>query len=177
MPLTRTVPFHRFQRDAADDTLSCGRARLAIQHVTPTRVLAKVTGEIDATNRHALGRFVERHIRVSQQLIVDLSDVDFFGSQGFTALYYISVHCARRDVDWMVVGNRSVRRIMRICDPNGELPLVHDLATAHARLDHYARCRRSSGLTTRPRAGTSPRHRTIDQRLSRAARPPHTRTR
>ncbi len=139
MAPARTVPLHRPQRDAGDDTEPCGRARLAMQHVSPTRVLAKVTGEIDATNRHALGLFVERHIRVSQQLIVDLSDVEFFGSQGFTALYYISVRCARRDVDWMVVGNRSVRRIVRICDPDGELPLVHDLATAHTRLDHHAR--------------------------------------
>jgi anti-anti-sigma factor len=113
-----------------------------MHQVSPTRVVATVTGDIDATNRQALGRLIERHIRVSRQLIVDLSDVDFFGSQGFAALFYISVHCARRDVDWMVVGNHSVRRILRICDSDGELPMVNDLATAHRRLDHLARCHR-----------------------------------
>lgn len=177
MPSTRTAPFHRPQQDATQDTQPCGRAQVAIHQVTPTRVVATVTGDIDATNRQAFGRCIEHHMRVSRQLIVDLTAVGFFGSQGFTALHYISVHCARRDVDWMVAGNRSVRRILRICDPGGELPIVDDLATAHTHLDHLARCRQPAVPTGRFRAGTSPRHRKTDQRLSPAARPAHAKTR
>ena len=104
-------------------------------------MLIGVRGEVDATNRHALGRFVQRHTRVSGQLVLDLSEADFFGSQGFTSLYYASVHCARRDVDWMVIAGRSVLRILRICDPDGELPAVEDLEAALARLDHIAKSR------------------------------------
>ena len=178
MPPSRTALFPRPQQDAADDIQPCGRAAVAVHQVTPTRVVATVTGDIDATNREALGRIIEQHIRVSQQLVVDLSDVDFFGSQGFTALYYISVHCARRDVDWMMVGNRSVCRILRICDPGGDLPVVGDLAAAHTRLDQLARYQRRILPAGRSHAGTSPpRHRRADQRLSPAPRPPHTRTR
>jgi anti-anti-sigma factor len=110
-----------------------------VHHMTAERVRIAVTGDVDATNRQALGRFVERHTRVSQQLVVDLSEVAFFGSQGFTALYYISVHCARRDVDWMIVGNRVVNRILRICDSEGALPVVDDLGTALHRLDRCAK--------------------------------------
>lgn len=177
MPPTSTAPFHRPQPDAARDTQPYGRAEVDMRQVSSTRVVVTVTGDVDATNREALGRFVERHIRVSQQLIVDLSDVDFFGSQGFTALFYISVHCARRDVDWMVVGNRGVRRILRICDPEGELPMVNDLGAAHTRLDHLARCRRPVVPTSRSRAGTSPPHRKVDQRLFPAARAFHAKSR
>jgi anti-anti-sigma factor len=104
-----------------------------MHYVTPKRVLVTAAGDIDATNRQALGRFGERHIRVSQELILDLSDVDFFGSQGFTALHYISVRCAGRDMDWMLVCNRSVRRILQICDPDGELPMADDTGIALAR--------------------------------------------
>jgi hypothetical protein len=89
----------------------------------------------------ALGRFVARHARVSKQLILDLTGVDFFGSQGFTALYYVSVQCARRDVDWMIAGGRTVLRILRICDPDEDLPLAGDIAAAYARLDHITKTR------------------------------------
>ncbi len=114
MPAVRTVRFHRPDPADAEETQTCGLAKFAMHYVTPKRVLVTVAGDIDATKRQALGRFVERHIRVSHELILDLTGVDFFGSQGFTALHYIGVRCAGRDVDWMLVCNRSVRRIVRM---------------------------------------------------------------
>jgi anti-anti-sigma factor len=124
----------------------CGRAVFSAD-LAAVRVLVRVRGDVDATNCHALGHFVERHTGVSKQLVVDLTGVDFFGSQGFTALHYISVQSARRDVDWMIVGGPTVRRILRICDPDGELPVVGDIAAALERLDHVAKCRHTSAWT------------------------------
>jgi anti-anti-sigma factor len=125
---------------SADEVHRSGRAVFTARVLTDARMLISVKGDVDATNRQALGRFVQRHTRVSKQLILDLSGVNFFGSQGFTALYYVSVQCARRDVDWMIVGSRTVLRILRICDPDGELPVVGDLSAALTRLDHVAKC-------------------------------------
>jgi anti-anti-sigma factor len=126
---------------SSDAVQTCGRAVFTASDLAADRVLVRVKGEVDATNRQALGRFVERHFRVSKQLLLDLSGVDFFGSQGFTALYYLSVQCARRDVDWMIVGSRPVLRILRICDPDGQLPVIGDIADALSRLEHVAKCR------------------------------------
>ena len=121
--------------------MTCGNATFAARRCSPTRVAIGVVGEIDAVNSRALGRYVQRHTGVSKQLVLDLRAVDFFGSQGFTALYFVSVHCARSDVDWVIVGDHPVQRLLSICDPEGELPLVSSLAAALTRLDRLARYR------------------------------------
>ncbi|HVQ52749.1 MAG TPA: STAS domain-containing protein [Mycobacterium sp.] len=134
-----TTRIYRADPATIDETQRCGRATFAVRHVSSTRTAVAVTGEIDAVNGRDLGRYVERQIGASKQLVLDLRAVDFFGSAGFTALYYISVHCARSDVDWVIVGSPAVRRVLSICDPDGELPLGDDLLAGLARLDRSAR--------------------------------------
>lgn len=120
-----------------------------MRHCSSHRVAVAVIGEVDAVNGRELGRYVERHTGISRQLILDLRAVDFIGSLGFTALYYISVHCSRSDVDWAIVGSPAVRRLLSICDPEGELPLAADLATALARLDRLAHRRQQFVWTSK----------------------------
>ena len=158
MPTAHTVLLDRVHLPT-DELQRCGRAVFVAHDVSATRVLVAAIGDVDATNHHELGRFVQRHTRVSKQLVLDLTDVDFFGSQGFTALYYISVQCARHDVDWMIVGGRAVLRLLRICDAHAELPLVDDLAAALARLDHVAKCRHTTALTDYPPTSSQRRQR------------------
>ena len=147
MTIASTAALHHVDFPSADEVQGCGRAVFLAQDLAAARVLVDVRGDVDATNCHALGRFVERHTGVSKQLILDLAGVDFFGSQGFAALHYLSVQCARRDADWMIVGGRTVRRILRICDPDAELPVVGDIGAALAKLDHVAKCRHTSSRT------------------------------
>ncbi len=156
MSTANTVALHRVQL-SSDERQRCGRAVFLAHDLSAARVLVAAEGDVDATNHHELGRFVERHTRVSKQLVLDLTDVDFFGSQGFTALYYVSVQCARLDVDWMIVGGRAVRRILRICDPHTELPVVGDFADALARLDHVSKCRTT--MPWKPPGRSIKRHR------------------
>jgi anti-anti-sigma factor len=134
-----TMRIYRADPATIDETQRCGRATFAVRHVSSTRTAVAVTGEIDAVNGRDLGRYVERQTGASKQLVLDLRAVDFFGSTGFTALHYISVHCARSDVDWVIVGSPAVHRVLSICDPDGELPLVDDLLAGLARLDRSAR--------------------------------------
>ncbi|WP_422746601.1 STAS domain-containing protein [Mycobacterium sp. WMMD1722] len=134
-----TVRIFRPDPSAVEKPEKRGRASYAINSLTPTLSVIAVVGEIDATNGRDLGRYVERHTATSTQLIVDCSGVEFFGSQGFSALHYMSVSCARIDVDWVIVPGREVRRLLRICDPHGELPLADSVESARARLDRAAR--------------------------------------
>ena len=133
---TKTI--YRPLTAVTDEQERCGHATFAVRRCSAHRMAIAVIGEIDAVNGRALGRYVEGHTRISRQLVLDLRAVDFFGSQGFTALYYISVHCARSDVDWVIVGSPAVRRLLAVCDPDGELPLTDALSSALARLDRLA---------------------------------------
>ncbi|MDF2823364.1 MAG: hypothetical protein K0R68_772 [Mycobacterium sp.] len=141
MPGSGTTRLYRPDPTSAEESRQVGGATFAIHRRSPVRSEITVVGENDALNGRALGSFAERHTGTSTQMLLDLRAVDFFGSQGFTALYYISVHCNRNDVDWMLLGSPPVRRLLSICDPSGELPLAADYEAAIARLNQLARRR------------------------------------
>ncbi|HET7667971.1 MAG TPA: STAS domain-containing protein [Mycobacterium sp.] len=136
-----TVRIYRPDPAVTDEIERCGRATFSVRRLSATRVAVAVVGDVDATNSRELGRYVERHTGISRQLVLDLRAVDFFGGHGFTALYYIAVHCTRSDVDWTIVGGHPVRRLLSICDAEGELPLAESLPAALSRLDRVAQCR------------------------------------
>ncbi|CAN5646685.1 STAS domain-containing protein [soil metagenome] len=142
MTAVGTIRLYRPAPESISASEKCGRAQFSVHDPSTPRVQITVCGEIDAVNGRALGYYIERHTGTSRQLILDLRPVDFFGSQGFTALYYASVHCARSDVDWIIVSSSPVQRVLRICDPEGELPAVQDMAAAVERLDRLAVSRR-----------------------------------
>ena len=177
MAASGTVQLHRPNHASSDDLQRCGRATFAY---TP---LDTDPGGSRDSGRHRrqqfpgnLGRYVERNIRLSKQLVLDLRAVEFVGSQTFTALYYVSVACARADVDWIITGSHHVRRLLSICDPDRELPFVNDLVSGLARLDRLAQCRYnsdSSGLIRTIDSDLFNRpHRTQDGQRSRGGTPP-----
>jgi anti-anti-sigma factor len=91
-------------------------------------------GDIDATNAstltdYALGNAVRR-----RGLILDLSGLEFFGADGFSALHRVSVSCARAEMGWLMVSGAAVSRLLRICDPHGSLPAVDTVGAALANL-------------------------------------------
>ncbi|MCW2557293.1 MAG: anti-sigma-factor antagonist [Mycobacterium sp.] len=128
-------------RNEDDGPESSGRARYWSHLYFPALQIVTVDGDVDATNHRDLGRYVVRHLQPTTQLLLDLRAVNFFGAQGFSALYYISVRCARLDVDWAVVGGYDVARLLRILDPRNVLPLADDFDSACAHLERLV-CRR-----------------------------------
>jgi anti-anti-sigma factor len=92
-------------------------------------VLVTVSGEVDATNSRELAGYVERHVAGSPRLMLDLTDVDFFGTAGFAALHNVNLTCARHDVAWVLVAGSQLRRFLAICDPAERLP-VKDSASS-----------------------------------------------
>lgn len=81
-----------------------------------------VAGEVDAANAKHFAHAVREAAGASRSVVVDLTDVPFMAFDGASALYAISAHFSREDVDWCVVGSPAVTRVLQLCDPEGLIP-------------------------------------------------------
>jgi anti-anti-sigma factor len=127
--MTPDTTTRRYRRDpglgsVASASERCGRATFSVADGSHSVARIVVTGDVDAVNGRALARYVERNAGAATQLILDLRGVEFFGGLGFTALCYIRAHCRHNNADWLIAGSRPVRRLLSICDPEGQLPLA-----------------------------------------------------
>ena len=105
-----------------------------------TSLVAVVTsvGEIDASNASALTEYACANVMGARGLILDLSGLDFFGIEGFSALHRVSVSCAEVGIGWAFVSGAAVSRLLRICDPHGSLPAAGTVAAALSTLQRTA---------------------------------------
>lgn len=101
----------------------------SIDHLTfttewtaPFEVRITVAGSIDAANAADLEEYVLRRGANSRRLTLDLTRVDFLSTAGFSVLCTIGERCVRANVEWVVVSNPTVRRVLDICDPHLTLP-------------------------------------------------------
>lgn len=88
------------------------------------RVVITAHGELDASNAAQLADYFDLCIAHSTPLVLDLSGLKFFGTAGFSALHLINVKCAGANLRWAIVPNKTVSRLLRICDPDHALPLI-----------------------------------------------------
>jgi anti-anti-sigma factor len=114
-------------------------ARFDTRWTMSSVAIVSAYGDIDATNASTLTDYALVKAVHCRGLILDLSGLKFFGTEGFSALHRVSVRCARADIGWMVVSGAAVSRLLRICDPHGSLPTVTTVDAALANLqDQYA---------------------------------------
>jgi anti-anti-sigma regulatory factor len=106
----------------SNETNAGNRLRLRTDWPSAAVVRISAAGEVDASNHEELARYVFRHGANSRRLIVDLSDVDFFGVECFSTLRLIGQRCVIAEVAWTLVPSPAVTRVARICDPQRALP-------------------------------------------------------
>jgi anti-anti-sigma factor len=113
--------------------LQCENAEFSAQleHGSGT---VSACGELDAANADQLAEYVARCIKHCRWLTLDLSGLKFIGTAGFSALHRINVVCSEADVRWAMVPSLAVSRLLRICDPDGVLPVTEQNRTAQTRL-------------------------------------------
>ena len=70
--------------------------RLASRRLSSSVDVISAHGDIDASNADTLTEYTLRHLMRCRGLILDLHGLDFFGTEGFSALHRVSVCCAGR---------------------------------------------------------------------------------
>jgi anti-anti-sigma factor len=99
------------------------RLSLSTEWLSPTEVRIAASGDIDASNADELATYVFRRGANSRQLTLDLNGVDFLSTAGFSVLCTIHQRCVNAGVDWTLLGNAMVLRVLAICDPHETLPI------------------------------------------------------
>ena len=108
----------------------CHTAHFATRRLQPDASVVTAHGEIDAANAQEFVSYALRHAADVQQLVIDLSGVDFFGTAGFSALHALNVRAAGHGIEWALVPSTSVSRLLRLCDPDSALPVQESVESA-----------------------------------------------
>lgn len=109
-------------------------ARLDTRWIMSSVAIVSAHGDIDGTNASTLAEYALANAVRCRGLILNLPHLEFFGTEGFSALLRVSVCCARAGTSWKLVAGAAVSRLLRICDPDGSLPTVDSVDAALAGL-------------------------------------------
>lgn len=91
---------------------------------TASGTLITVDGELDAANADQLAAYVQHSVNRSRRVILDLRGLTFIGTAGFSALHRINVVCSGAQAEWAMAPSPAVARLLRVCDPDGTLPVT-----------------------------------------------------
>ena len=90
----------------------------------PAGTVITVDGELDAANADQLAAYVQHGVSRGRRVVLDLRGLEFIGTASFSALHRINVVCSGAQVRWAMVPSPAVSRLLRICDPDGTLPIT-----------------------------------------------------
>ncbi|WP_046321598.1 STAS domain-containing protein [Mycobacterium sp. UM_Kg1] len=108
-------------------------------HWGRTGAVVAVNGEVDAVNADPFADYAQRCAECCEWLVVDLAELTFIGTAGFTALQSISARCESAQTKFKVIASPALSNLLRICDPQSRLPLVASLAEALADVQQSGR--------------------------------------
>ena len=105
--------------------------RMTVSRVSSCSVIT-LRGEVDATSARDISGLVTDHLEGCRHLLLDLSRLDFFGTEGISALHKINAECTQRGIPWSMVAAGRVSHMLQICDPADALPRVESTAAGLA---------------------------------------------
>ncbi|MCT7657291.1 STAS domain-containing protein [Mycobacterium deserti] len=91
---------------------------------TSKQVTIRARGEVDASNAKQFADAVCHAAAGDNRITVDLSDVGFMALDGVAALHAVNARMMHADSSWYVVPSDAVSRVLRLCDPEGLIPVA-----------------------------------------------------
>lgn len=107
---------------------------LRCRELSATTLLITASGEIDASVGPDLFDAIASRLPGYRQLVLDLSQVNFFGAAGYSVLHRVHSTCLRAAMDWVLVTGAEVKRLLRVCDPDEVFPTAPNIVSAVAAL-------------------------------------------
>lgn len=89
-----------------------------------------VEGELDAANSGQLADYLRHCADYCDWLVLDLDDLEFIGTAGFSILQTMSARCTKGAVYLALVPGVALSRLLQVCDPDSSLPTVESVADA-----------------------------------------------
>lgn len=99
--------------------------QLRTDRPAPNCVVLSVLGEIDLVTVPGLEAAIAEHVAAAPCLVIDLSEVSFFGSLGLSALIRATTLADDRGTRLLLVTGERVRRTMEVTQTS-ELFTVHN---------------------------------------------------
>lgn len=87
-------------------------------------------GEIDASNADFTATVLDGFATANGKVVVDLSNLDFIGTQGLRVLIEFYESCQRSNTAAAVVPCRMLRRLLHVIDIGGHLPVAQSVHSA-----------------------------------------------
>ncbi|MFD6897040.1 STAS domain-containing protein [Rhodococcus sp. NPDC060086] len=126
-----TAPIRSMQAVPPSGSIGFGAgAQFCAQKISSTLVRVGVAGEIDIRNAVALSDFALGQLRSSSRVILDLSEVEFFGTAGLRVFEELDGESGGAGARWALVCGRPVQRLLRIIDPDQRVPAYTSLESA-----------------------------------------------
>jgi anti-sigma B factor antagonist/stage II sporulation protein AA (anti-sigma F factor antagonist) len=100
-------------------------------------VVARLSGEVDLSNANAVGDQLRAAIpNRALGLVLDLSGTSYLDSSGVSLIFDLADRLRRRQQQLRLVApaDAPLRRILRIVDPGGALPLTDSIDAAVAEI-------------------------------------------
>jgi len=88
--------------------------QLRTDRPAPNCVVLSVLGEIDLVTVPGLESAIAEHVAAAPRLVIDLSEVTFFGSLGLSALIRATTLAGDRGTHLLLVTGERVRRTMEV---------------------------------------------------------------
>ena len=101
--------------DAHARPTSSSRLELCTEWRDIDLAVITVAGDVDAANTHQLLDYTLGKVLLSRRMILDLSRVGFFASEGYWMLKTLEARCAVAEIEFKVVPGALVGRMLQIC--------------------------------------------------------------
>jgi anti-anti-sigma factor len=112
-------------------------AALAIDDGPDDVVVARLSGEVDLSNAGTVGDELTAAVpNRALGLVLDLSETTYLDSSGVSLVFDLADRLRRRQQQLRLVApaQAPLRRVLRIVDPSGALPLVESVDAAVAQV-------------------------------------------